>query len=69
MIFPPELTLVHKAVIFGNHLAIELMAYTCFALLLSTEPVSRRYLRAKPMLDRISAAVLGALGVRLIVER
>ena len=69
VIFPPELTLVHKAVIFGNHLAIELMAYTCFALLLSTEPVSRRYLRAKPMLDRISAAVLGALGVRLIVER
>ena len=69
VIFPPELTVAQKAVIFGNHLAIELIAYTSFALLLSTEPVSRRYLRAKPVLDRIAAAVLGALGVRLILER
>ena len=69
VIFPPGLSAVEKAIIVGNHLAVELVAYTCFALLLSTKAVSSSYLRAKPVLDRMTAIVLGGLGVRLMVER
>lgn len=69
VIFPAGLSMTDKALIVGNHLMVELIAYTGFALVLSTQSVSARYMRAKPVLDRISAAVLGALGVRLIMDR
>jgi threonine/homoserine/homoserine lactone efflux protein len=69
VIFPAGLSIAHKAFIVGNHLAVELIAYTGFALVLSTQTVSARYMRAKPVLDRISAVVLGALGMRLIMDR
>jgi len=69
VIFPAGLTGPQMALVVGNHLAVEFIAYSCFAILLSTRSVSSRYLRAKPVLDRIAAAVLGALGVRLILER
>ncbi len=69
VIFPPEMTAAQKALIVGNHFLIEVIAYTAFALLLSTEPVSRRYLRAKPLLDRAAALVLGGLGLRLLFDQ
>ena len=69
VIFPPEITAAQKALIVGNHFLIEVIAYTAFALLLSTEPVSRRYLRAKPLLDRAAALVLGGLGLRLLFDQ
>ena len=67
VIFPPGLDAAQKSIIVGNHLVVEMLAYTGFALLLSTEPVSRRYFRAKPVLDRIAALVLGGLGMRLML--
>ncbi|MBK0329407.1 LysE family translocator [Rhodobacteraceae bacterium F11138] len=67
VIFPPDLTLAAKAVIVLNQLCIELMVYTAFALLLSTGPARRVYLDAKTVLDRAAAAVLGALGLRLML--
>ncbi len=69
VIFPPSLTQVQKMVIAGNHLIVEIIAYTGFALVLSRPSVSRQYLRAKPVLDRVTAIVLGAFGVRLILDR
>ncbi len=69
VIFPPEITLAQKALIVGNHFLIEVIAYSAFALLLSTEPVSRGYLRMKPLFDRASALVLGGLGLRLILDQ
>ncbi|MDK3072482.1 LysE family translocator [Sedimentitalea sp. JM2-8] len=69
VIFPPQLSAGDKAVIFLNHLAVELAVQPLLAVLLSTGPVRRRYLAAKPVLDRIAAAVLGALGLRLLLQR
>lgn len=69
VIFPPDLSLADKLVIGANHLAVEIVAYTLFAVLLSTPTVSRRYLAAKTALDRAAALVLGALGLRLLVSR
>lgn len=69
VIFPPDLTLAEKAFIALNHLVVELICYTVFALALSTKAVSRKYLEAKTWLDRFAAIVLGALGLRLLVGR
>lgn len=69
VIFPPGLSSLEKALIVGNHLTVELIAYTCFAFLLSTKAVRSSYLQAKPLLDRIAAVVLCGLGIRLMVER
>lgn len=69
VIFPRDITLAEKAFVVANHLAVELICYTGFALLLSTAPARDGYLRLKPVLDRIAAAVLGALGLRLLLDR
>ncbi|UWQ93131.1 LysE family transporter [Rhodobacteraceae bacterium M382] len=69
VIFPPQLQLWEKAMIVANHLAIELLFYSTFALLLSTPPARAGYLRLKPLIDRIAAALLGTLGLRLLIER
>nr|WP_053079069.1 LysE family transporter [Puniceibacterium sp. IMCC21224] len=68
VIFPPDLSLTAKALIVLNHLVVEVIVYSCFALLLSTPPARSGYLRAKPMLDRIAAGVLGLLGLRLLLD-
>lgn len=69
VIFPRDISLAEKAFVVANHLAVELICYTGFALLLSTAPARDGYLRLKPVLDRIAAAVLGALGLRLLLDR
>ncbi|MEO9875411.1 MAG: LysE family transporter [Anderseniella sp.] len=69
VIFPAEMTLFENAVVVLNHLVIELLFYTALAIGMSTEAVSRMYLRAKTYIDRVAALVLGALGVRLLLGR
>lgn len=69
VIFPAEMTLFENAVVVLNHLVIELLFYTALAVGVSTEAVSRMYLRAKVYIDRVAAVVLGALGIRLLLGR
>ncbi len=69
VIFPNDLNASEKAFIFVNHLAVELTIQPLLVILLSTPAVRRRYLGAKPVLDRVTAAVLGALGLRLLLDR
>ena len=69
VIFPQELTPAAKALIFGNHLAVEWIVQPALAILLSTEAIRRRYLSAKTITDRLAAGVLGALGLRLLADR
>ncbi|MGY9046849.1 hypothetical protein P775_26450 [Puniceibacterium antarcticum] len=69
VIFPQDLSLGSKAMIVANHLAVELLAYSSFALALGTAPARAGYLRLKPLLDRIAAGVLSLLGLRLLVSR
>ncbi|ARE39632.1 L-lysine permease [Rhodovulum sp. P5] len=69
VIFPPTLTLVEKGAVVLNHLAVEVVVYGLFAALLSTRTARTGYLRAKPLIDRLAAAVLGALGLRLLLDR
>ena len=69
VIFPRDLTPADKALIFGNHLAVEWIIQPTLAILLSTETIRRRYLGAKTITDRLAAGVLGALGLRLLADR
>lgn len=69
VVFPQGLEASEIFVIVVNHLILEVAFYACFALLLSSAPARRRYLGAKTLLDRIAATVLGALGLRLLLER
>ncbi len=69
VIFPPGLMMTEKALITLNQFIVEAVFYSVFAVLLSNPAVSRRYLGAKVVLDRIAATVLGTLGIRLLIER
>ena len=53
----------------ANHMIIEWIFYATVALTFSTKLISDRYLVLKPVLDRISAVILGGLGLRLIFSR
>lgn len=69
VVFPQGLAAKDIALIVANHLLLEIAFYTVFALLLSSAPARRSYLNAKPILDRVTAVILGSLGLRLLIER
>ncbi len=69
LIFPPDLSLIEKTIIIVNHFIVEMICYTLIAITMSTEAVSKQYMKAKTWLDRFSAVVLGALGIKLLVQK
>lgn len=69
VIFPPGLSLADIGVILANNFALEAGGYLCFAALLSTPPARTGYLKLKPVFERLAAAVLGLLGLRLIFSK
>ena len=69
VIFPATLGVADKALIFANHLAVEMIVQPALALLLGTTAVRSRYLALKPVLDRAAGAILGFLGLRLLLEK
>jgi threonine/homoserine/homoserine lactone efflux protein len=69
VVFPPDMSPAQNALVVANHLIVETTFYTALAFGMSSRAVSARYLRAKVVLDRVAAAVLGALGLRLLVSR
>ena len=68
-VFPFGIGTVDSLMIVVNHFLVEVAFYTTLAFCLSTRLVARRYMKAKTYIDRIAAAVLGALGVRLALGR
>ncbi|RSK35933.1 LysE family translocator [Rhodovulum iodosum] len=69
VIFPPGLTLAQKGLVVANHFVVELVVYAAFAAALATPAARAGYLWAKPAIDRAAALLLGALGLRLILDR
>lgn len=55
--------------ILANHFALEIVWYSIVALLLTTGPAKSIYVSVKAGVDRASAAILAALGLRLILDR
>lgn len=68
VVFPAGMSGWEKALVVGNHLAIEYLFYGFLALVMGSPPVTARYLAARRHIDRAAALVLGALGVRLMLE-
>jgi len=68
VLFPPNLGLVEKALIVGNHLALAWVFYFCLTWLVSRPAVTRRYFKAKQLFDRCAAGVMAALGLRLLLS-
>ena len=69
VIFPKGLTASEIALIVANHAVVEWLFYGLFAALLSGQAARRAYLGAKPGLDRTAAFVMGALGLKLLLDR
>lgn len=69
VIFPTSLSPAASGLIVLNHWLVEVTVYALIAVLLSTPAARRSYLRAKACADRIAGLVLGALGLRLLIER
>ena len=69
VIFPQNMSFLDKTIVVLNHLTVEVVCYTGFAVLLSTAKARDTYLRAKTWMDRIAAGVMGALGLRLLLDR
>ena len=69
VVFPQGLAIREIAVIVANNFVLEVCFYGLIAIFLSSAPARRSYLSAKPVLDRIAATLLGALGLRLLTER
>ncbi|WP_134725692.1 LysE family translocator [Paracoccus luteus] len=64
----PSLHGAAPAVVYGVALAVELGFYAAVTALMSTGPVRRRYYGAKTWIDRIAGALIGALGLSLILR-
>lgn len=69
VVLPKEITPLEQGAVVANQLSVELVFYSAVAFAMSTGAVSRAYLAAKRWIDRISGAVLGALGARLLTEK
>ena len=68
-VFPAGLSVFESFVIVTNHFLVEVAFYTTLAFCMSTQAVSKRYMRAKVYIDRSAAIILGALGIRLVLSR
>ena len=69
VVFPQNLAAGDIALVVANHLALEVIFYTLFAVALSAPAARRKYMALKPILDRIAASLLGAFGLRLLLEK
>ena len=69
VVFPQGLAAIDIAVIVANHWLLEVAIYSLFAALLSAPAARKGYLGLKPIFDRIAATLLGAFGLRLILEK
>jgi threonine efflux protein len=69
VVFPKDLSAEQIAFVVLNHLVLEWLFYGVLATALSAPAARAGYLRLKPIFDRIAASLLGAFGLRLLLER
>ena len=69
VVFPKDLSAGQIAFVVLNHLVLEWLFYGVLATALSAPAARAGYQRLKPIFDRIAASLLGAFGLRLLLER
>ncbi|MEL6599454.1 MAG: LysE family transporter [Pseudomonadota bacterium] len=68
LILPPAPDAGLLGIVFAIVFINEFIWYTCVALLIGGQRARAGFVRVKPAVDRVCGTVLGALGVRLIVD-
>lgn len=68
VVFPDPFTLQSGAVVYLSMLALELSFFALVALTLTTPTIRTCALRAKPMIDRLAALIIAALGIWLLAQ-
>ena len=68
-VFPVGVSIAESSVIVINHFLVEVAFYSTLAFCISTQAVSKRYLRTKAYIDRGAAIIIGVLGIRLVLSR
>jgi len=69
VIFPTDTSMAESSIVVLNQLIMEILFYTALAFGMSTQAVSQQYLKAKAYIDRTASLILGALGLRLLLNR
>lgn len=69
VVFPSGMTATDIAVILTNHWLLEIVFYAGASIVFTSPAARRAYARFKPVFDRIAASVLGALGLRIFLEK
>lgn len=69
VIFPKDMSAAEITLVVLNNWALEVSFYAVLATVLSGTTARRGYLALKPIFDRIAATLLGAFGLRLILEK
>ncbi|MEL7025910.1 MAG: LysE family transporter [Pseudomonadota bacterium] len=69
VIFPPDLPLSMRFAVGFNHFVFEAIAYGLLALFVDRSGLARPLLAAKKGLERATGVILGALGIRLLLDR
>lgn len=69
VIFPEPLQAGDILLLTANHFLLEMTFYTALALVLGFPSLRSRYMATKPFFDRLCALLLGALGLKLLLQR
>lgn len=69
VLFPPDMSVAQKALIVVNHFAVECAVYAGLAVALSRPAAQAAYIAARRGIDRAAGVVMGALGLRLLLDR
>ena len=69
VIFPKDLSAAEIGLVVLNNWVLEVSFYAILACVLSGATARRGYLALKPTFDRIAATLLGAFGLRLLLEK
>ena len=69
LIFPPNMPLAYKAAVVVNHFTMELMFYSMIAFVFGNTLVRQKFLTWKSAIDRVSGALIAALGLKLLIQR
>ena len=69
VIFPADMSALARFGVALNHVMIEVLAYGALAYVISATGIAKPLLAAKATLKRVTAVVLGGLGLRLLLDR
>lgn len=69
VIFPTNMSMLENSLVVLNHFILEMIFYICIASTLSRESIRKQYLKLRTWIDKSASVVLGALGLKLLLNQ